>query len=246
MNETIALLISHRSHQDFLSDPIAETDLDAIVEAAWRGPTSSNGQQVSLVVVRDAARRQALAEIAGGQPWIVKAPVFLVVLIDFHKTAAACREQDVPHVVEATAEGLLIGGIDAGIALGNLMVAARGLGYAVRAIGGIRRDGRAIAELLHLPPRTFPVCGLCIGHGGREPARKPRLDIATFRHDETYCDDGLAEAIADYDRKLAAHWQDCGRADGRAWSESIARSYRKPLSPDLAAELRRQGFRLEE
>ena len=60
-NETLRLLQTHRSDRSFLDQPVSEADLAQIVEAAYRAPTSNNGQHISLVVVRDAARRAKMA-----------------------------------------------------------------------------------------------------------------------------------------------------------------------------------------
>ena len=73
MNETISLLQAHRSSRSYKSNAIPGEILDAIIESAHRAPTSINSQQISLVVVRDAASRARIAEIAGSQSWI--APV---------------------------------------------------------------------------------------------------------------------------------------------------------------------------
>ena len=77
MNDTVRLLQSHHSDRSYKSDPIPDEILDNIVEAAHRAPTSINTQEVSIVVVKDAGRRKRISEIAGGQPWLAKAPVFL-------------------------------------------------------------------------------------------------------------------------------------------------------------------------
>jgi nitroreductase len=68
---------------------VSDEALDSIVEAARRAPTSSNAHRVSLVVARDAVKRARIAELAGGQTWIAKAPVFIAVLLDFYKTGVA-------------------------------------------------------------------------------------------------------------------------------------------------------------
>ena len=57
MNETVRLLQAHRSSRSYKSDAIPPEILDAIIESAHRAPTSINSQQISLVVVRNAASR---------------------------------------------------------------------------------------------------------------------------------------------------------------------------------------------
>jgi FMN reductase [NAD(P)H] len=246
MNPTIALLHAHRSDRSFTDEPIADADLAAIVEAGRRAPTSMNGQQVSLVVVRDPARRARLAKLAGGQPWIARAPVFVVVLADFHKTELGARRAGRAQAIHRSLEGFTVGAIDAGIALESLMVAARALGLGIVPIGSVRRDPRAMIDLLGLPPLTFPMVGVAIGHVDRPAAQKPRLPLATFRHDETYRTEGMAGAIEAYDRALMDHWHTIGRADGEPWSESIGGAYAQLYFPNMRPAATAQGFDLKE
>lgn len=242
MNETLNLLHDHRSDRSFTTEAIADADLDAIVEAAWRAPTSINGQQVSLVVVRDAARRARIAEIAGGQPWIAQAPVFITVVIDFNKTRQGVEAAGGTQVIHESVEGFGVGAVDAGIALASLMTAARSLGLGVVPIGGIRRDSPAMIELLDLPSLTFPMVGVAIGHVDKPASRKPRLPLASFRHEERYDNAAIAPAIAEYDRTLVAYWQSIGRADGLPWSAGVASRYQTVYYPQTRPMTVRQGF----
>ena len=243
MNETLALLHSHRSDRSFTDQALSDADLDAIVGAAYRGPTSINGQQVSLVVVRDPARRARLAEIAGGQPWIAKAPVFITVLIDFNKTAIGVSAAGETQVIHESVEGFGVGAVDAGIALANLMLAARSLGLGVVPIGGIRKDAQAVIDLLELPMLTFPICGVAIGHVDRPARQKPRLPLATFRHDETYNPLAMSPAvIAEYDATISDYWQQIGRPDGLPWSRNLAGIYKLVYYRDTKPVAARQGF----
>ena len=91
INQTIQLLEAHHSDRSFLADPVSDTILSQIIEAAHRGPTSINAQHISLVVVRDPAHRARIAEIANGQTWIAQAPVFITVVVDFYKTRLAAE-----------------------------------------------------------------------------------------------------------------------------------------------------------
>lgn len=243
INQTLELLHSHRSDRSFTEQPIAEAELAAIVEAAYRGPTSINGQQVSLVVVRDPARRALLAEIAGGQPWIARAPLFITVLIDFAKTARAVAAAGEQQVIHESVEGFGVGAVDAGIALANLMLAARSLGLGVVPIGGIRKDAQAVIDLLELPQLTFPMCGVAIGHIDQPARQKPRLPLATFRHDETYRADALTPGvIADYDATISHYWQEIGRPEGLPWSRNLAGVYKLVYYRDTKPVAARQGF----
>ncbi len=201
-----------------------------------------NGQQVSVVVVQDAARRARIAELAGDQAWIARAPVFLAVIMDFHKTALAIGMAGRQQLIHESVEGLLMGGVDCGIALGHMMTAARSLGLDVVPIGGIRRNPQAMIELLQLPDKTFPLVGLCVGHIDQAAAQKPRLPEYTFRHDERYDASRLAGGIAEYDHTLMQHWQKIGQSDGLPWTSNLARSYARVYYPDVRPAAASQGL----
>jgi len=245
MNPVLKTLLAHRSYRDYTDEPVADADLDAIVEAARRAPTSVNGQAISLVVVRDPARRKRIAEIAGGQAWIAKAPVFVCVVIDFAKTAAALEILGEKQVIHESVEGFAVGVLDAGIALATISTAARGLGLGTVCIGGIRNDPQAMIDLLGLPPLTFPIVGCVVGHFASEPPVKPRLPVSTFRHDEAWHGTPDAAAIAAYDAELLDYWKAVGRPDGQSWSNGTAIRYKRVYYPNTRPMVARQGFTLE-
>ena len=244
-NAMLHVLDNHMCERSFTGQPVADDVLDSVIRAAWRGPSSVNGQQTSVIVVRDPARRARLAAIAGGQPWVAQAPVFIVVVVDFHKPWLALRRRGIEQQAHASVEGLVAGALDAGIVLGRLMVAAQSCGLGIVPIGGIRRDPLAVVDLLGLPKLTFPVNGVCLGHVAQPATKKPRLPLATFRHDEHYHEEGLSEAFDAYDGELLAHWKTAGRADGEAWTNSIADFYGKVYFPAVKAAVEAQGFRLD-
>jgi FMN reductase [NAD(P)H] len=242
INQTIQLLKDHHSDRSFLSDPVSDSILSQIIEAAHRGPTSINAQHISLVVVRDPAHRAKIAEIANGQTWIAQAPVFITVVVDFYKTRLAAELAGKEQIIHSSVEGFAAGAVDAGITLCNLMVAARALGLGIVPIGGIRQDSQAMINLLDLPPLTFPMVGICLGYVDQPARQKPRLPIATYRHNETYKKDHLLEGITAYDRELMAYWQSIGRTDGLSWSANTANAYERVYFRKTAEVSRSQGF----
>ncbi|MEK9497923.1 nitroreductase family protein [Photorhabdus sp. P32] len=100
MNETIELLLNHRSDRSFLDKDIPEDVLDNIIKAAYRAPTSVHSQQVSVIVTRDQKTREKITELSGGQKWIAQAPVFLTFVLDLYKTHRGLefvREKQLVH-----------------------------------------------------------------------------------------------------------------------------------------------------
>ncbi|MDD5057788.1 MAG: nitroreductase family protein [Sideroxydans sp.] len=222
MNPTLQTQLHHRSIRSFKDEAVSDEMLAQIIAAAHQAPTSMNAQEISLVVVRDAERRARIAELTGGMNYIAQAPVFIAIIIDFNKTDLALRNTGKTQLIHESMEGFGVGAVDAGIVLGTMIAAAESLGLGIVPIGGIRRDPQGIVDLLALPPLTFAVVGLCIGHIAIDAPVKPRLNISTFRHDERYDASSYSAAIAAYDATLMQHWQNIGRSDGTPWSTSLA------------------------
>jgi FMN reductase [NAD(P)H] len=242
MNETIKLMHAHHSCRSYTDQPVSREMLDEIIYAAWRSPTSINAQEVSVVVVTDAAKRARISEIAGGQPWIAKAPVFITLIADFNKTRIGVEKAGYTQVIQESMEGFGVAAVDIGIALGNLMTAARAQGLGIVPIGGIRRDPQAMIDLLELPPFTFPLVGLCMGHIDVDAPQKPRMDISTFRHDERYDASGYKAAIDSYDEAIMEYWRQLGRSDGLPWSDNLGNILKQVYFPEVRPVAAKQGL----
>ena len=231
MNETVRILQSHRSERSYKSDPIPDEILDNIIESAHFAPTSMNSQQVSIVVIKDAQRRQRVAEIAGGQPWIAQAPVFLALVADLYKTRLGTEKAGLTQQTQHSLESIYSSVTDIGIALATLMIAARSYGLGIVPIGGIRRNPDAMIELLGLPEYTFPVAGVAMGYVDQPATQKPRLPIESFRHEERYHGENLRAAIDAYDVSLPEYWKRIARAGGLTWSKNTGGAYSRVYYP---------------
>ena len=242
MNETLRTQQAHRSIRSFKPDPVSDKILDQLIAAAHQAPTSMNAQEISLVVVRDAGKRARIAELAGGQAWIAQAPVFITIVIDFHKTDLGVRKAGQTQIIHETMEGFGVAAVDAGIVLGTLITAAESLGLGIVPIGGIRRNPQDMIDLLGLPPLTFPLVGLCIGHIANNAPQKPRMDINTFRHDERYDAGSYAAAIDAYDVTIVEYWRQLGRGDGGSWSSNLGDFYRQMYFPQVKPVAAMQGL----
>lgn len=243
--DTLRLIDNHRSDRSFTDQPVDDALLDEILRACQWAPTSGNTQHVSVVVIKDPAKKAKMAELAGGQPWIARAPVFLVLLADQYKTAQAMELAGRQHVIQEYVEGTISTVTDVGILLGQLMVAAHARGLGIVPIGAVRNEADQVIDLLNLPPLTFPVVGLCLGYVKNPSHQRPRLPHETFRFDESYGTPDMKDAITAYDQALLDHWKKVGRENGEAWSKSISHYSDHNYRPRLMAALKRQGFRFD-
>ena len=197
-------LLQHRSVRAYTDQPLAPGTLEALVAAAQSAATSSNLQTWSVVAVEDQARRDRLAEFAGGQRHIRQAPLFLAWIADLSRATrlgdAAGRTMEAVPFLEA----YLLAVIDAALAAQNATAAAESLGLGTVYIGAMRNHPEAVAAELALPPGAMVVFGLCVGH--EDPAHpasvKPRLPQAAILHRERYATAAEPALLAAYDDTL--------------------------------------------
>jgi len=203
-NDTLALLLSHRSVRGFRPDAVPEGTTEVLVAAAQSAATSSNLQTWSVVEVTDPAVRKELAAIAGNQKHVEICPLFLVFLADVSRNARLAEAEGKDLVGLPYLESFLVASIDAALAAQNAVVAAESLGLSTVYIGALRNDVTRVAELLGLPKGVAPVFGLCVGHpaAGREGEVKPRLPQEAVLHRGTY-DAADAGHRAAYDPRMA-------------------------------------------
>lgn len=242
MNETLRVQHSHRSIRSFKPDAVSDEMLTHIIAAAHRAPTSMNMQEISLVVVRDAERKAKIAELSGGQPWIIQAPVFITIVADFHKTDLGVRKAGKTQIIHESIEGFGVAATDAGIVLGTLITAAESLGLGICPIGSVRRNPQGMIDLLGLPPLTFPLVGIAIGHIANNAPQKPRMDIRTFRHDERYDASSYPAAIDTYDAELLDFWNNVARSEGLPWSKALASRLDTVYFPQVKPVAAMQGL----
>ena len=244
MNNTIQIINNHRSIRQYLDKDIPNEIVDEIVKAAQAMPNSINGQQTSVIVVRDKAKREKLAELVGNQPYVAKAPVFLIFVMDFYRTHLAGEKTGLTQVIHESIEGIGAGSVDVGIALGASVIAAESLGLGTVPIGGIRKNPEEVIELLGLPKYTFPLVGLVVGYPENESHKKPRIPFDTFRHDEKYDVEAVENSINPYDEEMSAYLKDIGRSEQEVnWSTTTSRIYQSIYYPKVKSTLEAQGFK---
>ncbi|AFA49906.1 NADPH-dependent oxidoreductase [Acetobacterium woodii] len=243
MNETIRKIQDHRSIRNFLDQEISEETINEILKSAQAMPNSINGQQTSVIVVKDKVKKAEIAKLAGGQKWIDDAPVFLVFIADFYKTDLAAQKNDRQQIAHESVEGILAGAVDVGINLGAAIIAAESLGLGIVPIGGIRRSPDEMITLLDLPQYTFPMAGLAMGYPSDHSHQKPRLPLNTFRHDETYHTEGLRKTIDEYDEQMKDYLKEIGREQEGNWSKATSNIYQMVYYPKVYPVLKDQGFK---
>lgn len=237
-------LLDRRSIRRYEREPIDSDDLDFIRRAIQNTPTSYNGQQFSVIEVDDRELKQQLAEVIG-QKQVKTSSVMFFFLADYNKMAVAAKAKGVEMSdFGSTADGLIVGTVDASLAMMSAIVAAESCGLGTCPIGYARTvDMHRISEMLHLPPLTFVVCGLAVGVPREMPDLKPKQSLDTVIFHNRYSTDGLADRLLDYDREISQY--NLTRAGGTSdndWVTHILGYYREGMKYHLLDSLRDRGF----
>ncbi|GBD46801.1 nitroreductase family protein [Methylopila sp. Yamaguchi] len=200
-NETLGVLLGHRSVRSYRPTPLPDGVVEILVAAAQSAPTSSNAQAWSVVAVDDPEQKARLSRLAGDQKHIREAPLLLVWVADLARAAALADEQGTGLEGGDYLEGFLIAAFDAALAAQNALVAAESLGLGTCYIGALRNHPVEVAREVGLPPRAAVVFGLTVGYEDPETpaAVKPRLPQAAVLHRNRYALDAQHPAIGRHD-----------------------------------------------
>ena len=167
--ETIRERYSARAYND---KPVSEETLRAILQAANDAPSAGNLQPFGVVVVRDSAKRRALAKTSVEQWFVAQAPVVLV----FFTNPERNREKYGQRGVDFYAVQ------DATIACAYAQLAATALGLGTCWIGAF--DDATVRAIAGAPATWQPVAILPVGYPADTPKPRERRALADLVHNE--------------------------------------------------------------
>jgi nitroreductase len=227
-NETLDLLLAHRSVRRYLPEPLPDGALDSAIAAAQSASTSSNLQVWSVIAIQDAGRKARLAALAGQQIHVAKAPLLLVWLADLQRLHRISAQEGEPGEGLDYFEAFLLAAVDAALAAQNAAVALESLGLGCCYIGGMRNQALDVAAELDLPDHVFALFGMTVGRPdpARLPSIKPRLPPeAVLFHEQYEWSAAQRDAIARYNERLRAFQRD-ERVTEQDWTSQAAKRVR--------------------
>ena len=142
-----------------------------MIDAARMAPSAANKQAWHLIVIRDEAVKNALAD-AYPRDWFLKAPVIIV----------ACGE---PELSWARIDGKNFNDIDVAIAVDHITLAAAEEGLGTCWIGAF--DQKLASKALKLPENIIPVVMTPLGYpADATPKQKERKILSQIVHWEKW------------------------------------------------------------
>lgn len=149
------------SVRQFDARAVEQEKLLTVLEAARLSPSAKNRQERKIVVVREAARKQALAE-ASEQPWLATAPVILVVVGTTPESVMYCGVPTDP--------------VDCAIAMDHMALAATAEGLGSCWIGHFDQD--ACRKVLAVPASAKIVGLMPLGYPSGRRKSRARKELA--------------------------------------------------------------------
>lgn len=236
--------MERRSIRRYERENISADDMEFIYKAIRNTPTSYNGQQFSVIDIDDPQVKEQLYQLTH-QKQIKTCNHFLLFCADYNKMirVADAKAIDMPRFYD-TMDGVIVGVVDATLAMMSALTAAESRGLGTCCIGYARTAAPdAVARLMRLPKGVFVVCGLAIGVPRELPDMKPKQPISLLIHHNTYRQDDMVPEIFDYDQTVR-HYNETRSGDKTTndWIEHILGYYHEAMNYDMLAALSRRGF----
>lgn len=201
-NPVLDCIERRTSTRAFAPDPVTPAERQAILHAAGRAPSAGAMMFYSIVSVDDPAARRRLCTLCDDQPFMLKAPFWLLFVADNRKWLDLYRQvgcyddpalaQFPEHAQRRPGLGdLLLACEDAMCAAQNAVIAAESLGIGSCYIGDVLERGEQVADLLDLPAGTLPLALLVFGH--KRPTRPGEASVSCTVDDAPAAGQPLAE-----------------------------------------------------
>jgi nitroreductase len=178
-----SIATSRRSIRKFSQEPLNQADLQEILRLTSLAPSANNIQPWRFVVVQDPGWRQKLHEASNNQRQILSAPVNIILYSDIEDVIEHAEEVFHPDLgadnIKKRAESLRNGmarrtpeqrqesaNAQTGIALGYLLLIARGFGYDTSPMLGIDQD--KVKGLFGIPEHARIAAVVALGKRAEE------------------------------------------------------------------------------
>ena len=184
-NNTIDVMLRHRSIRKFTSEKVDPKHLEEIVNCGLQASNTGNMQLYSVIATEKEPLRTELCQLHFGQ--CASAPLFLTVCVDVNRYHHYCRVNgcDEPYGNLLWFVSALI---DASLFAQNLCLAAEAKELGFCYLGTVNYNTAKIAKLLQCPKGVVPVIALAMGHPAEEGRLSERLGCDAVLHREVYHD----------------------------------------------------------
>ncbi len=251
------IIHNRRSIRKFTEKEITEEVLKKILTAGQRAPFAFQGW--SVVYTR---KREKMNLKIGVYP---STKVLMIFLMDLNIIGKIITQRGYDYDAE-DAYILWLAIQDATLAAENVILAAEAMGMGSVLLGAAPKRYEELRKVFKLPPRVFPIVGLCLGYPDPEALMdiRPRYPLEYMAFEDEYkdpTDDEIKECMNAMDEGYITQGyyiknkakipldekfgEDQYNYDRYSWSEHISRKLIHGIrGPLILEELKKAGFKL--
>ena len=173
-NPVMDVIMKRRSVRTYKDIPVDWGNIINCVEAGMMAPSAGNLQIWRFSVVRDAARKSAIASACLQQHWMEEAPVHIAIFAKLERAEQFYRERGSRvYCVQ-----------DCAMAAMNIMLAAESLGLSTCFVSAF--DEHALSSIFSLPDKVMPQGIITLGYSDDSPDTPSRYRVETLIGVEKY------------------------------------------------------------
>ena len=251
------IIHNRRSIRKFTEKDVSKEILEKIVEAGQRAPFAFQGW--SVVYTR---KPEKMKLKIGVYP---TTKILMIFLIDLNIIEKVIKQRGYEYDAEDT-YSLWLAIQDVTLAAENIILTAEAMGLGSVLLGAVPKRYDEIKEMFNLPPRVFPVVGLCLGYPDPEALMdvRPRYPLKHIAFEDEYkdhMDDEIKECMKNMDDGYITQGyyiknkakipldkkfgKDKYDYDKYSWSEHISRKMiHGTFEPLITEQLKKAGFKL--
>jgi nitroreductase len=256
-HDLFEIINNRRSIRKFTDQQISQEVLEKILVAGQRAPFAFQGWSVVYT------RKPEKMKLKIGVYSTTK--VLMVFLIDLNIIEKLIHQRGYTYDAE-DANTMWLAIQDVTLAAENVILAAEALGLGSVLLGGAPKRFDEIKEVFNLPPRVFPVVGLCLGYPDPEFLMevRPRYPLRYMAFEDEYkdpTDEEIKECMKAMDEGYITQGyyiknrakipldqkfgEDKYGFDRYSWSEHISRKLIHGIrGPLIMEQLKKAGFNL--
>ena len=253
------IINQRRSIRKFLDKEIPNDVINKILKAGFRAPFA---YQITSIVYTKNKEKMNKLKYMGVYP---TTNLFMVFFFDFNRMEKIIKARNYNYDYDDSML-LWIGLQDVSLVAENLILAAEAMGLGSVLLGAAPQMVDKISEVFNLPPKVFPVVGLCLGYPDPEHLFevRPRFPLQHTAFEDEYHEltsNELKECMKAMDEGYITQGyyikqnakvplkkgEDNIGFDKYSWCEHISRkiSQGSRTEKTLIKTLRNQGFKLE-
>lgn len=239
-------ILERRSIRNFSKKTVSKKEIEIILEAGQRAPTSCGIQFYSYIQVNSQRKRKMILDLVKENKALETAPLWVFICCDAARPLKMFEHLQIDSYLGESTK-LLHSLIDASLSAQNIVIAAESLGLSSVFTIYHWRALEQISKLLDLPMNVLPLLLLCIGYPKEKPPLRPRRSGRIIWHKNKYIMPKKETILRDYNRanielKCMKYFSE--NVDGLAhhWEKKFTRNEMVLREKNLRSVLQKHGF----